>query len=97
MPVHGITGDEVPFAARLWVTSAGPGTERVYLDGVDISAACAAVTVTIRAGEPGRAVLELPVVEGLDVDDVPCEVHLSPATRDLLLRHGWTPPTPPPV
>lgn len=64
---------------------------RVGLDGVDIANSILGLTVTVKAGEETTAALDLVLDEiPTDTDDV--LVHLPEATRDLLVRLGWTPP-----
>jgi phage protein D len=63
----------------------------VHLDDQDISAALHGLTLRLDSGDVPRATLD---VIALDIstysDDA--QVHLPPATRDLLVRLGWTPP-----
>lgn len=64
---------------------------RAELDGHDISNAILGLTVTIKGGEMPAATLDVICEEiPTEADDV--RVHLPDATRDLLVRLGWTPP-----
>ena len=74
----------------LRISSNGP-TSSVHLDDQDISAALRGLTLRLNPGDMPQARLD---VVALDVstysDDV--QVYLPDATRDLLVRLGWTPP-----
>lgn len=63
----------------------------VELDGVDISRSLIGMTLTIRAGDVPSAVLDVIAEEvPSQLDEV--RAYLPDATKELLVRLGWTPP-----
>jgi DNA-binding transcriptional regulator YiaG len=67
---------------------------KVYIDGQDVSECFSAVK--IKASTEGALVAELDAVAvAVDVHDVEQLRIPSDVTRDLLVRHGWTPPAEP--
>ena len=64
----------------------------VHLDGHDISNALAGVSLHMKSGHLPTAVLDVYVHEMPTGDVREAHVDLPPATRDLLVRLGWTPP-----
>lgn len=71
----------------------GPGTYRVLLDGEDIAPAVRAVTVEATGrDELPRVALDLAIVELGTVSLPEASVYIPDATRDLLVKLGWTPP-----
>lgn len=75
---------------ELRLTSNG-ARHSVHLDGVDIGGALTGLTVRIDAGDGPLAVLDVRASE-LSADLGDAHLHLPDATRDLLIRFGWTPP-----
>lgn len=79
--------------ARVEITSKGGTDGTVHLDGHDISRAVRGVIVDVHV-ESGRpqVTLELGVyeIERLDLEEA--EVRITTATRDALVKLGWTPP-----
>ncbi|MFJ9037470.1 hypothetical protein ACIRF8_12885 [Streptomyces sp. NPDC102406] len=72
-------------------TPAGRGGHLVELDGVDVSRALYGLTLTVAAGGPPTAVLNVVAKEiPTELDGV--RAHLPDATRELLVQLGWTPP-----
>lgn len=74
----------------LRITSDGLGG-RVHLDGRDISNALVAVNLKVGTGELPLAVLDL-MIHDL-TSEVEATFEVPDATRALLVRLGWTPPT----
>jgi hypothetical protein len=67
------------------------GGHVVEVDGVDISRALLGLTLYVRAGDMPTAVLDVVAEEiPTELDDV--RAYLPEATKDLLVRLGWTPP-----
>jgi len=68
------------------------GGQAVELDGVDISRALIGLSLTVRAGDMPSVVLDVIAEEvPTQLDEV--RAYLPDATKDLLVRLGWTPPT----
>lgn len=67
------------------------GGQIVELDGVDISRALYGLSLTIRAGDMPSAVLDV-VVEEIPTELDEVRAYLPDATKELLVRLGWTPP-----
>ncbi|MBX9392271.1 hypothetical protein K4749_01320 [Streptomyces sp. TRM72054] len=63
----------------------------VELDGHDIANAVLGLTVTFKGGEPPLATLDL-VLDEIPTETDEVRVHMPEATRELLVRLGWTPP-----
>lgn len=64
----------------------------IELDGVDISRAVIGLSLNIRAGEMPTVVLDV-VAEELPTQLDEVRAYLPDATKELLVRLGWTPPT----
>jgi hypothetical protein len=64
----------------------------VTVDGVDVSSAVRGVRINASAGELVSVELDVIAVE-VDMVGAETDVLLPDATRDLLIRLGWTPPT----
>ena len=76
---------------RITIHDAGGLNQSVHLDGEDISSAIRGLTYHAEAWQPPKVELDLAVVEwDADLDDA--RLHIPDATRDLLIRFGWTPP-----
>lgn len=63
----------------------------IEFDGVDISRALIGLTLNIRAGDMPTAVLDV-VAEELPTQLDEVRAYLPDATKELLVRLGWTPP-----
>jgi DNA-binding transcriptional regulator YiaG len=67
---------------------------RIYIDDQDVSECFSAVKIT--AGTKGALVAELDAIAvAVDVHNVEQLRIPSETTRDVLIRHGWTPPAEP--
>jgi hypothetical protein len=67
------------------------GGQVVEVDGVDISRALIGLSLNIRAGDMPSVVLDVIVEEvPTQLDEV--RAYLPDATKELLVRLGWTPP-----
>lgn len=64
---------------------------RVQVAGVDISNAVRSLDLSAGAGYIPRLTLDLGVVDGVEFAGE-ARVSITSATRDLLIRGGWTPP-----
>lgn len=62
---------------------------KIYVDGVDMSNAVRSVQVNANCQDAVRAVIE---VLPIDVEFECVVPEIAPASRDLLIRLGWTPP-----
>jgi hypothetical protein len=78
--------------STLRITSEARTMAKIELDGTDVSNAVKGLTLTMKPGQLPTAVLEIPVVD-LSSEPGEANVHISDATRDLLVQIGWTPPT----
>ncbi|MGW4670086.1 hypothetical protein [Streptomyces sp. NPDC004324] len=67
------------------------GGQIVELDGVDISPSLIGLTLTIHAGDMPSAVLNV-IAEEIPTELDEVRAYLPDATKDLLVRLGWTPP-----
>lgn len=68
-----------------------PGGTTVALDGDDISAALTGVSLRVRLDHEPTAVLDVVLHDLLSEIEGP-RIVVPDATRDLLVRLGWTPP-----
>jgi hypothetical protein len=76
--------------SHLKVTHAGPGQQRVELDGQDVGSALAGLTLRYDAGSLPVATMNVVIHRGdVDADDV--RVGMPDATFKLLVQLGWTP------
>ena len=76
--------------AKLTVTPLGKN-EHVEVNGVDVAPGCRGYTLRAEVGEMPTLTLDLPLLEGAEVDgDV--QVLIPEATRQTLIALGWTPP-----
>lgn len=87
-------GGRVLGRGELRLTSTAAGRYRCELDGVDLSKVVHSVRLTVEPGRPASAVVEL-LVYDVSTMGVEAVVYLPDATRELLLRAGWTPPAAP--
>lgn len=67
------------------------GGQVVELDGVDVSRALLGLTLYLRGGEMPTAFLDV-VAEEIPTELDEVRAYLPEATKDLLVRLGWTPP-----
>lgn len=67
------------------------GGQVIELDGVDISRSLIGLSLTIRAGDMPSAVLDV-VAEEIPTELDGVRAYLPDATKELLVRLGWTPP-----
>ncbi|MGW5616269.1 hypothetical protein [Streptomyces sp. NPDC003877] len=67
------------------------GGQVVELDGVDVSRALLGLTLYVRAGDLPTAVLDV-IAEEIPAELDEVRAYLPEATKDLLVRLGWTPP-----
>lgn len=67
------------------------GGQVVELDGVDVSRALLGLTLRLRAGDMPTAVLDV-IAEEIPTELAEVRACLPEATKDLLIRLGWTPP-----
>ncbi|MFG3276236.1 hypothetical protein [Streptomyces luteogriseus] len=67
------------------------GGQVVELDGVDVSRALLGLTLYVRAGDMPSAVLDV-IAEEIPTELDEVRAYLPEATKDLLVRLGWTPP-----
>jgi hypothetical protein len=77
---------------RIVNTSGAACTTKIYIDDHDVSSAFNGFTV--KAGLYGGVAVQLdaPIAE-LELEGDATELELPrPETRELLLKHGWTPP-----
>lgn len=78
--------------SKLELRSNQDGSWSVRLDGQEISDAILAISIDAAYGDhAARVRLDLPIVEGTFLSE-DASVHIPPATADLLVRLGWTPP-----
>ncbi len=80
---------------HLHVTGIGAGRYKVELDGHDIAHGLRSLSIDLDGERPPQVTAELNVFEvrELALDDV--RVSIPDATRELLVRLGWTPPSDP--
>lgn len=68
----------------------------IALDDQEIATALTGLTLNFAPGQPPRAVLDIAALrDDAEVTDVESTVVLPPATHDLLVKLGWTPPQEP--
>lgn len=67
------------------------GGQVVELDGVDISRSLIGLSLNIRAGDMPSVVLDV-IAEEVPTELAEVHAYLPDATRELLVRLGWTPP-----
>lgn len=67
------------------------GTAKVVLDGQEIQNALRGVTLTMGMHEV-TAHLDLAVTEFTRFEGSDVQIQIRDEVRDLLIRHGWTPP-----
>lgn len=67
------------------------GGHVVELDGVDVSRALLGLTLTVRAGDMPSVALDV-IAEEIPTELAEVRVYLPDATKELLVRLGWTPP-----
>lgn len=79
-----------PRTLRISAPTDRPG-QVVELDGVDISRSLIGLSLNIRAGEMPAAVLDV-IAEELPTQLDEVRAYLPDATKELLVRLGWTPP-----
>lgn len=79
--------------AKLRITNKGgvASRTRVELNGVDISEHCQGVRFGAQVKDVCQATLDLLVGE-VEIDGDVLLRMPDEATRDLLIKHGWTPP-----
>lgn len=81
-----------PFRLRI-VNKGGVGRNtKVYIDDLDVSSCFNAVTVHAHNKDVVIATLQAVVLE-TEFEDVPVVTFPQPAVKELLIKHGWTPPT----
>lgn len=68
------------------------GAHRIEVDGQDISSGVRAATLWLHPGELPELDLELHVVEVQRIDSAEAKVVVPDATREALVKLGWTPP-----
>jgi len=67
------------------------GGQVVELDGVDISRSLIGLSLNVRAGDMPSVVLDV-IAEEIPTELDEVRAYLPDATKDLLVRLGWTPP-----
>jgi hypothetical protein len=72
------------------IHQAGINRATVEIDGTDIAPAVRGLTVNLQLDEAPRIELDL-VVMPFEYDG-PADIYVAPASRDLLINAGWTPP-----
>lgn len=77
------------------VTSTGPTSASVLIDGHDIANGCAGLTLTMGVGQVPTVNLDLLILATTEIQDVQARILIPDATRDLLIGLGWTPPVEP--
>jgi hypothetical protein len=79
---------------KIWNDTGKGRDTHIELDGEDVSAAFN--DVTVRAGVRGRVEVILSTVAAeipkQPFEAEPARLFLAPVTRELLIKHGWTPP-----
>ena len=63
---------------------------KVEINGLDVSAAVAGLTVNAHVGEPTTVLIRLPAAAV--TMDGEARVKLAPMVREMLVAAGWTPP-----
>lgn len=76
---------------RIDITDGTPGHKSLKLGGIDISNAVSGYTVTGNARSIPEVTLDLVALD-VSVVGERAKVFISSATRDLLVKTGWTPP-----
>ncbi|MFI6251506.1 hypothetical protein [Streptomyces sp. NPDC051016] len=82
--------DRQPRSLRI-STPKDRGGHLVELDGVDISNALLGLSLNVRAGDMPTVVLDV-VAKKIPAELDEVRAYLPDATKDLLVRLGWTPP-----
>lgn len=90
MSTSEIFGRDRSFLAE--VRGACGAGSKVIVGGKEITSAVRRVTIDASVGSLPRVEVELGAYEATRLEAERAEVHLSPATRDLLLAAGWGPP-----
>lgn len=75
------------------VTTTGPTSAQVLIDGHDIAHGVTGLTLTMGVAQVPTVTLDLAILDATEIQDVQARVLIPDATRDLLTRLGWTPPT----
>ncbi|SEO83287.1 hypothetical protein [Actinacidiphila rubida] len=67
----------------------------VILDGTNIANGIDGLTITMRAGQPSKVEVSMPIVDVTELQDPEPRILVTDATRAALLALGWTAPAEP--
>lgn len=78
---------------KIWNDSDAGYQTRIEIDGEQVSGLFNSLTITAGIKAPVRIELDMPLGEQGWVGDEPAElVFPIDGSRELLIKHGWTPP-----
>lgn len=77
------------------VTTTGPTSAQVLIDGHDIAHGVTGLTLTMGVAQVPTVTLDLAILDATEIQDVQARVLIPDATRDLLTHLGWTAPADP--
>lgn len=82
--------------SRVKITGDGlPGSTGIHLDGHDVARTVRALTLSLGPDRLPSVELDVLVFGEMELDVEGAQVLLPEATRELLVRLGWTPPAEP--